>query len=220
MARPAAASQRKRRWWAWRLHWRTVVLYALIIPALLSAATFLGYFTWRTARQAAQLGERAIVQSTLVLALEKVDRVEQMIISADNRIFARFDGRAPTRWSADWRRGGARDTPSVRALLVSDATGKVQGFAFRGDRASKRRFLQVYFRHLLPRIEATRPRSARLQHLHTRVAGRSYLLSWRRVRAPHGQRFLLVAAHAPSYMLREVFPKVFRAEGQAQLYNV
>ncbi|HMI92451.1 MAG TPA: hypothetical protein VK509_13850, partial [Polyangiales bacterium] len=63
----------------------------VLMPALVLAAGVLGYYTFQTARQFERLGEQSIAESSLLLLQDQVERIEQLIISADNAAFAAID---------------------------------------------------------------------------------------------------------------------------------
>src|SRR5262249_33690828 len=63
----------------------SLVRYTLLL-ALLVAAAFLAWWTYRTTATLESLGERSIIDSTVLLTREKVDRVEQLLISDDNAV--------------------------------------------------------------------------------------------------------------------------------------
>src|SRR5688500_2284920 len=97
--------------------WRRLV-YLGLLPALAVAAGILGYFTWQTAAQFARLGEESIVQSTVLLVQEKVDRVEQMIIDADNSVFHLVNLDDTPAIERDWLPLAERISPIVRAVVM------------------------------------------------------------------------------------------------------
>ena len=62
---------------------RSEFLYLLLLPMVIAAAGVLGYYTWETASRYDKLGASSIAHTTLLLVQEKVDRIEQQIISRD-----------------------------------------------------------------------------------------------------------------------------------------
>lgn len=71
------------------------LLAIIILPVLIGATSILGYYLWAAAARLSSLEEEAIVESTLLLVREKVESIEQMIISADHRVFDFAEGLEP-----------------------------------------------------------------------------------------------------------------------------
>jgi two-component system phosphate regulon sensor histidine kinase PhoR len=199
--------------------WGTRALYYLLLPAIVVAASILGYFLWRSTTRYARLGEQTIVESTLLLVREKVDTIEQFVISADNAVFGLVDLEEPEAIEHTWPPVSATVSPSVSALLVLDDSGQVLAHVSRGDAASKRQFLRVLLDRIVPSMELEQQPLERLKHLHGDFAGRNYLISYKVVRH-RGRRFYLVAHHDTAYIVREKFPQLFATEEAKRHYNV
>lgn len=199
--------------------WRRRLMYWGVLPTIAAAAGILGYYAYQSAAQFAALGEQSIVQSTLLLVDEKVDRVEQSIINADNAVFHLIDLDDLGALEATWTPLAERISPSVKAVLVVDDLGEIAGFAYRGSARSASDFRKVFLERILADLELQRRRTDRLGHLHRTYAERSYLLSYRAVRH-RGQRYYLVAYHDTAHFVREVFPSLFVTEEGKRRYNV
>lgn len=207
MPRP---SDRRIRYW---------VFFVGLPPILAIAALILGRYTWQTATQFAELGEETIVESTLLLAREKVDSVEQFIISQDNAVFGLVDTTAPSAIELSWRPRAQELSPSVRALVVLDAEEEVQGFAIRGDDRERWSFLHLFRERVRPALELESLSPWRLKHLHQTWNGRSYLISYKCIIA-NEQRFYLVAHHDTGFIVREHLATLFASEDAKDQYNV
>ena len=72
----------------------------------------LGYYTWRTTRQFAQLNQQTIAQSTLLAVRQKVDLIESQLIESDNVVFSLLDPSDPVAIEDVWARQAADRTPS------------------------------------------------------------------------------------------------------------
>lgn len=199
--------------------WRTRVTYWILLPVLATASGILGYYAYQSASQFAALGEQSIVQSTVLLVDEKVDRIEQQIINADNSVFHLVDFDDLTGLEAAWRPLAVRISPSVAAVLVVDDGGNVVTYASRASARGRRDFLKVFSERILPDLELERHPVGQLRHLHRTYAERSYLISAKPVRV-QGRRYYLVAHHDPSYFVREVFPSLFVTEEGKRRYNI
>jgi len=64
------------------------LVYRLLLPAIAVATCVLGYYTYLTAMQFERLGEKSIAESSLWHVQDRVNRLEQTIITADNNVFA------------------------------------------------------------------------------------------------------------------------------------
>ncbi|AKF06015.1 sensor histidine kinase [Sandaracinus amylolyticus] len=201
------------------MEWRSRLVYLALIPAIAIAAGILGYFSIQSARQFARESEQSVLASTLVLVDEKVDRVEQMIITSDEAVFHLVDLERPEAVSETWQPLAERISPSVRALLVLDDGGEVIGYACRCSTQERRDFLKVFTERILPNLELERERIGVLRHHHRTYADTSYLISYRAVRHA-GRRHYMVAHHDTGFIEREVFPTLFVHEEERVSYNV
>lgn len=207
MPRP---SDRRIRYW---------VFFVGLPPILAVAALILGRYTWQTATQYAELGEETIVESTLLLAREKIDSVEQFIISQDNAVFGLVDTSSPSSIELSWRPRAQELSPSVRALVVLDAGEEVQGFAIRGDDRERWSFLHLFRERIRPALELGAMAPWRLKHLHQTWNGRSYLISYKCI-VVNDERFYLVAHHDTGYIVRAHLATLFASEEARGQYNV
>lgn len=199
--------------------WRTRVIYWFVLPTIAAAAGILGYYAFQSASQFAALGEQSIVQSTILLVDEKVDRIEQQIIQADNAVFHLVDFESLESLEDRWTPLAVRISPSVADLLVVDDGGNVVAYAGRGSTRAQRDFQKVFLERILPDLELERRPVDQLRHLHRTYAGRSYLISYKPVRY-QGRRHYLVAHHDTTYFVREVFPSLFVSEEGKRRYNI
>lgn len=202
----------ERRWWFG-------LFYVFLPIALAIAAIILGRYTWQTATQYARLGEETIVESTLLVVREKVNRIERLVIDADNVALAQVNLDNPQAIEITWRPRAAELTPSVRALMVLDSEEQVQGYSIRGDELDRWSFLHLFRERILPKLELDQLSPGRLKHLHESFAGRSYLLSYKAI-DHRGSRFYLVAHHDTGFLLREHIANLFSSEDREAQYNV
>jgi two-component system phosphate regulon sensor histidine kinase PhoR len=191
----------------------------VFLPAVTVAACVLAYYTYLTASQFDQLGEQSIAQSTLLLVQEKVDRVEQRLIDADNAVFHLVDLSEPTSFESSWPPLAERISPSVRAVLVLDDSGNALGYSARASELEKSEFLKVLQERILPDLELERQPPGRLKHLHRSYGGHNYLISYE-TRMLAGRRYYIIAHHDTGYLVRVELPQLFANEEGKQLYNV
>ncbi len=199
--------------------WRFKFVYLFLLPAIVVASGVLGYYSYRTADQLRSLGEKSIAHSILLLAEDRVDRLEKLIIAADNAVFSRIDLDHPRRVGKQWKPIAKRISPSVMAVVVLDSERKILGYAARTRRDEQRKFLRRFKDKILPDLELEELRRGRLKHLHREYDRRSHLISYKTV--DHGnRRYYLAAYHDTRYLVRKVFPDIFASETGKQVYNV
>jgi two-component system, OmpR family, phosphate regulon sensor histidine kinase PhoR len=193
-------------------------VYLVLLPALVIATCVLGYYTNLTARQFERLGEQSIAESSLLLLQDKAERIEQLIIAADNQAFAAID--LDDDGSVQhWKNRAEELSPSVRALLVLDQEHHIYGYAARASAGDQRAFRKLFMTRVLGDLELDKLEPNRLMHLHRGYDGRSYLISYKAV--VHDEKtFYLAAHHDTGYLVRSVFSDVLRNEPGQPVQNV
>ncbi|MFW5920251.1 MAG: sensor histidine kinase [Polyangiales bacterium] len=199
--------------------WRFRLLYFVLLPAIVVAAGILGYYSWQTASQFARLGEETIVQSTLLLVREKVDRIEQQIIEADNTVFEIVDPAAPEAIETEWPAAAPKLTPSVRAVLLLDDSGNILSYAYRGSKKERRALRKIFLERIMPDLELERQKVGKLKHLHRSYADQSHLISYQAMRH-RGRRYYAIAHHDTEHIIQTELPELFATEEGKRLYNV
>ena len=146
------------------------VLFPLVVVAIL----FLGRIVFLSAQRFGQWGEQSIVESSFVLAREKVTRVEEAITSTDHLFF-----RAVAPGSADvacerWQQT-VRAVPLVEAAAVADEDGEiVQFFSRAADPLDEKAAYNLLVDDIIPGFDSY---DALEQHKHIhRQIGREYFL--------------------------------------------
>jgi two-component system phosphate regulon sensor histidine kinase PhoR len=193
-------------------------IYLVPLPALVIAACVIGYYTFLTARQFELLGEQSIAESSLLLLQDKVERIEQQIITADNQAFGAIDldDEASVQ---EWKLHAEEISPSIRALLVLDADRHIVGYAARANADDQRVFRRLFMTRMLQDLELDGLEQNRLKHLHRSYGGRNYLISYMAV-IHRGKRYAFVAHHDTGYLVRSVFAEVLRNEPGQPTQNV
>ncbi|MET0341824.1 MAG: HAMP domain-containing sensor histidine kinase [Polyangiales bacterium] len=198
---------------------RAEFLYLLLLPLVIAAAGVLGYYTWETASRYDKLGASSIAHTTLLLVQEKVDRIEQQIISRDNAIFHLIDVTDPERLRTQWMPLAERVSPSVRAVLILSSDFEVIDYVSRAAQREQPGFLRMFKKHLAPEIDIATLAPEQLRHLHATVNGVSYLISYMTL-AHDGQTYLVAAHHDTGYIVREEFPGMVGNEEGGAYINV
>jgi two-component system phosphate regulon sensor histidine kinase PhoR len=180
--------------------------YLVLLPALIVAVCVVGYYAFLTARQFERLGEQSIAESSLLVVREQAERIEQIIINADNQAFAAID--LDDHDSVQqWKLRAEELSPSIRALLVLDGDRRILGYAARASATDQRAFRRLFMTQIMNDLELEKLEQDRLMHLHRTYQGGNYLLSYRLV-WHNGERHYLVAHHDTGYLVRNVFEGV------------
>jgi two-component system, OmpR family, phosphate regulon sensor histidine kinase PhoR len=197
---------------------RLRLIYLVLLPALVVAACVLGYYSYLSARQFERLGEQSIAESSLLLLQDKADRIEQLIIAADNQAFAAID-LDDEQSVQNWKQRAEELSPSVRALIVLDGDKRIHGYAARASATDQRLFRRLFMTRMLQDLELAALEPNRLMHLHRSYEGRSYLISYKAV--VHDERtFYFAAHHDTGYLVRNVLADVLRNEAGQPIQNV
>lgn len=198
---------------------RPQLAYFVLLPLIIGAAGVLIYYTWDTASRFAELGASSIAHSTLLLVEEKVDRIEQQIISRDNAVFHLVDVGDPDGLRTRWVPLAERVSPSVRAMLVLTEDLEVVDYAARAAPHEQLAFLHRFRKYIAPELPLAEAPVGQLRHLHANVDGTSFLISFMRV-VYDSQFFVLVAHHDTGYIVREEFPRLFANEEARAYFNI
>lgn len=190
---------------------REKLFYFALVPAIVVAVLILGVVSLRTTLQIERARQQTVFDATLTLALERVDRLDKLIIAQDNVIAAHVDLASLSALPRRWLPTAARETPSVRAVLVLDMDHdehEVVSFISRAAGPEDDAFRRLLVARLLPQMNFAGP-VEELRHLHHVVDGQSLLLSyWQRPQA--GERFLVVAWHDVPRLVHDVMPRLYR----------
>jgi two-component system phosphate regulon sensor histidine kinase PhoR len=201
------------------MDWSGRLLYLVLIPAVLVAAAVLGYYSIQSARQLTQISEQSVLQTTLLLVDEKVDRIEQGVIHADEAVFQLMDPAEPHSFEQAWPPLAERLSPSVRALVMLDDGGNVIAEQCRCTDDEREDFVKTLTEQILPDLALHAAPIGQLRHLHRSYGSESYLMSYRAVRH-EGRRVYMVAHHDTGYVIRNLLPDIFASEERERRWNV
>lgn len=194
--------------------------YWILVPAVIMAAGILGFYTFRSSREHAELREQTIAQSLLSVAQQGVEEVERYIRAADHTVFGLVDPNDSSTIDTIWLPQAKSQTPSVRSVLLVDREGNIIQWASTDDRKTRRAFLRVFRLELLEALDLDSPDPHRLRHLHQQVGEEGYLLSYKAYSTLAGQLTYIIAHHDPEYLVDEVFPVMFASEESTPRYNI
>jgi len=195
------------------------LLYRLLLPTIAVATCVLGYYTYLTAAQFQRLGEKSLAESSLWLAQDRVDRLEQTIIAADNQVFGAVNLEEPETALTEWKAHAEEISPSVRAVVVLDVQRRVVDSSARATERDTQQFMRLFLKQIVPDMKLESLPYNVLNHLHKNYDGRSYLISFSAVRQ-HGRRYYLALHHDTGYLIRTVFPRLFRSESGKEWHNI
>jgi two-component system phosphate regulon sensor histidine kinase PhoR len=196
------------------------LVYLVLAPAILVAAGILGYYTFRSAREYAQLGDQTIAQSLLSVAQQRVERIERYIVIADNTVFHMVDPEDSSTIDSVWLPQAEAQTPGIRSVLLIDKKANIIQWASREDKKARRAFLRTFRQELVKSLELDSPDPGVLRHVHQSVGEDDYLLSYKAHSLQSGQLTFIVAVTDTQYLVDQVFPMMFVSDETTPIYNI
>src|SRR5580698_7546108 len=171
---------------------REKLFYFALVPAIVIAVLVLGALSLRTTLRIEQARRQTVFDATLTLADERVDSLDKLIIAQDNVVAAHADPAGLPLLSRRWLPTAARETPSVRAILVLDMDHDehdVLAFVSRRPGPEDDTFRRSLITRLFPQLNQSGS-VEELRHLHHVLDGESLLVSyWQREQ--EGRRYLI-----------------------------
>ena len=147
---------------------REKLFYFALVPAIVLAVLVLGGLSLRTTLQIENSRRQTVFDATFTLADERVDSLDKLIIAQDNVVAAHVDLASLSSISRRWLPTAARETPSVRAILVLDMDHEehdVLAFASRAPGPED----DTFRRTLVTRLERALPRLGEHRHREMRI---------------------------------------------------
>lgn len=198
------------------------MLTFLLLPAIVVAVLVLLVVTFQSSFQLEKLREQSVVEATLTLANEKADRLDKRVIEQDNAVLSLVDVTDRADFGADWLAVAARQTPTVRGVLLVDLTSparEVVAYKTRAPPIEAEEFRRLLVHTMLDDLELGAEPRGQLRHLHKSYRDQSHLLSyWQRDVA--GRRYLLVAWHDVPRIVHDVFPALYSNKDEHSRVNV
>ncbi len=193
---------------------RERLLYFALVPAIVLAVLVLGGVALRTTLQIEKSRQQTVFDATLTLADERVDRLDKAIIAQDNVVAAHVDLDKLDSIARRWIPTAARETPTVRAILVLDMDHDEHDVLAFASRASAPggpeddSFRRLLLTRLFPQLNLG-GMVDELRHLYSVIDHQSVLISyWQRVHL--GRRYLIVAWHDVPRLVHDVLPRLYR----------
>ena len=195
----------------------------LVVPGIVLGVLVLGWVTFRTTFQIEKLRQQSVVEATISLANEKVDRLDKRIIDQDNVVLAETDVSDLGALGPRWLPIAARETPTVRAVLVLDpqvASHDVLAFASRaGGGPEDDGFRRLLVERIYPELSLSRDPPDELRHLHKVYGGQSYLISYC-LKTSGPRPYLVVAWHDVPRIVHDMLPRIFQDAAGASRVNI
>jgi len=196
---------------------RASLFYYVLLPLILVATLLLGYFSIRTAMRFGQWGEESIVESTLFVAREKVDRIERIIIENDNTFFNSIDlSNLPSFEEKSERLFALSRT--VSAVLVIDDNGDIVMAVSRKGHDDATRIASEFTQSILKDLELEDSLNFH-KHLHKKYEKGYRLISYIS-RLWQDERFTICLLNDFDYIRNAIFPIVFMDLGKDRVFNV
>jgi two-component system phosphate regulon sensor histidine kinase PhoR len=147
----------------------------VLFPAVVVAIVFVGRIVITSATRFGGWGEQSIVESSFVLAREKVTRVEEAITSTDHAFFRIVDPRAVDAACERWQQASAHASRLVEAAAIADEDEEVVAFFHRtSDPARAAQLYALIANEIVPSFDSY---DALEQHKHIhREIGGAYVL--------------------------------------------
>ncbi len=190
-----------------------------LVATILAAAGVLTWIVYTRMIAGERLNERSVMDSTAVLVREKIDRVEQLIISSDNAVIRLVDPDDLDDLVTRWPTLAERISPTVRSVLILDPDQRVLRYVSRAPDADARRFRDLFETRVLGELHLDTVLPDAHRHWHGMANGTSVMVSY----------FALESAERPYYVVfetdlddirREVFPSLFDTPGARRRFNV
>lgn len=187
--------------------------------AIVGAAAFLAWWTWRTTAALERLGEQSISSSTVLLVREKVDRVEAQLISGERSVLHLVDPDDLDRLATRWPDMAERISPAVRSVLVLDHEGRALRCVSRRGSADAARFTAMVRGSLGAELQLGTTESGSHQHWNGVVNAQMVLIA-HFTRETAGRRWHVVIETDLDYVRGEIFPRLFGEPASAVRFNI
>ncbi|MFH2009742.1 MAG: HAMP domain-containing sensor histidine kinase [bacterium] len=187
---------------------RTSALVGMAFVSIVAGMSLLGYYSLRVSRTAGQATQQSLRASTTALAEKIVRKVEKRIIDQDRALFDLVDLKDLNDFKVFW---GRLTTMSslVEGAMVLDHKFEVLHYASKEGPLERRQFTSLFNQNILPALELAKLAPGHHKHLHSRIAGRDYLISYMFMRQ-RGGRFLVALKINMAYVLHRMLTEELR----------
>jgi len=187
---------------------KTSVLIGVAYVIIVAGMSLLGFYSLHLSRQTSQVTRQSLRSSTGALADKIVRKVENRIIDQDRAIFDLVDLHDLDDFKVFW---GRLTTMSslVEGALVLDAKFRIIHYASKEGPRERKRFTERFNRHILPALGLRQLAQGLHKHLHARIGGRDYLISYMSMEQ-RGGRFLVALKINMDYVVRRMLTEELR----------
>lgn len=182
---------------------QTPLILGLAFLSILGGMTGLGLLGMATSRRVTVLTRQSMRASTRALAEKIVRKVEKRIIDQDRVLLDLVDLRYLEDFKIFWDRLTTM-SGLVEGALVMDGQQRILHYASKEAAPEQERFTTLFLQRILPRMELPNLTPGLHKHLHLRLDGREFLISYL-VQVQAGERFLVALKINMAFMLRRMF---------------
>lgn len=187
---------------------KTSVLIGVAYVIIVASMSVLGFYSLHLSRQTSQATRQSLRASTGALADKIVRKVEKRIIDQDRAIFDLVDLHNLDDFKVFW---GRLTTMSslVEGALVLDAKFRILHYASKEGPRERKRFTEQFSKQILPALELRDLAPGYHKHLHARIGGRDYLISYMFVQH-QADRFLVALKINMNYVVHRMLTEELR----------
>jgi two-component system phosphate regulon sensor histidine kinase PhoR len=190
----------------------------ILFPAVILAIVFLAQISFTTAERFGEWGERSIVESTWILAKEKVERVEEIISTTDHAFFNIVD---PDNVDLDCERwqSGVRVSRLIEAAAIVHEDTEIAAFYYRDeDPARGQELYRLFQREVMPLLDKYESLGQH-KHLHRSIEGKYRLLT-SLTSEFEGQDYTACLLYDTDAIVGQLFENLLGDVGPDRLINV
>jgi two-component system phosphate regulon sensor histidine kinase PhoR len=175
---------------------RWFIPLVLAIAAIMGATAVLGYYSYLAGVRMEAKSEASLEQSNRLVGQKLIDRIEQVIIDSDRTLFRMVQLDDPREFAETWRRI-VRASPVVQTVIVLDEDLDVVHLVSQLNQADLSRFSKLFFQRLVQAMDLPSLPPNAHRHLHRRVEGRPYLISYIRRQSANRNYYIALNIDLP-----------------------
>jgi len=190
----------------------------ILFPAVVVAIAFLARMSFTTAERFGEWGERSIVESTWVIAKEKVERVEVLISNTDHSFFNVIDP-SNIDFACDRWHNAIRVSRLVEAAAILYEGEELAAFFYRDESPERgAKLYRLFETDIAPLIDKYESLGQH-KHLHRPIDGQTRLITSLTTEF-EGQDYTAVLLYDTEEVTRNLFGNLLGDAGPDRLINV
>ncbi len=191
--------------------WRgrqTSVLIGVAYVIIVAGISLLGFYSLQMSRRASQVTRQSMRASSRALSDKIVRKVEKRIIDQDRALFDLVDLHDLDGFKVFW---GRLTTMSslVEGAMVLDGQYRIIHYASKEGAIERQRFTKQFTLQILPALGLQDLQPGHHKHLHTRIGGREFLISYMFMEQ-EGGRFLVALKIHMTYVVSRMLTEELR----------